>query len=258
MKSAFFLLLGCLLYSNVVAQSVMNQTIKICRQSGQSDTVQVKLIKEHAFGREKARQDSLREFFTGAFFKRMDGSVLKLPTRSYKDRFLKCENCEITNYSVADLFNTGQICLYELDLLAAPTEKKVFLTTTTPKGDTLSRITVLISPKMTFYLKINDSKVKIDDTTPLPDFLPEDELRIVAIAENGESMKIADHDIFSLDVIGGFGVTRGDEVSIRNKNWILSRPQGWYNIKIAFSDKDGNVWETAMHFFKRQPRVVRN
>ena len=239
MKSAFLLLWGWLLYTSVFAQDDLFRTFHVCRQS---DTVHLNLPTMGG--------GLFREFFTGVFFKRVDQSVLKLPTRSYKDRFLKCENCEITNYSV-DILNAGQLCLRGVDLLVEPAEKTVFLTTTSKSGDTLSRLTVLLSPKMTFYLKINDIMVKIDPSIPMPDFRLEDKLSIVARAENGEKMKVVDHFFRPVDsFIEKYSndIPIGDEVQDWMKNKLLPRRR--FALQITFSDDKGNEWETNMQFFK--------
>ncbi|MBO4805176.1 MAG: hypothetical protein J5554_03980 [Paludibacteraceae bacterium] len=242
MKSIFWFFLGWLFCSGVFAQADLYKTFYICRQS---DTVHLEINKTSYW-----KASPLTDFFSGVFFKRVDQSVLKLPTRSYKDRFLKCENCEIVNYSVNRL-NAGQLSLKGLDLLVEPAEKTVFLTTTSKSGDTLSRLTVLLSPKMTFYLKINDIMVKIDPSIPMPDFRMEDKLSIVARAENGEKMKVVDHFFRPVDsFIEKYSndIPIGDEVQDWMKNKLLPRRR--FALQITFSDDKGNEWETNMQFFK--------
>ena len=244
MKSAFLLLWGWLLYTSVFAQEELFRTFKVCRQS---DTVHLNLpIRDIR----SIRVGLFQEFFTGVFFKRVDESVLKLPTQSYKDRFLKCENCEITNYSV-DILNSGRLYLKGLDLLVEPTEKTIFLTTTSQSGDTLSRLTVLLSPKMTFYLKINDKMVKIDPSIPMPDFRPEDKLYIVARAENGEKMKVVDHSIISTNTMWcGRETQIGDEIPDWSKAGLANSRRNCM-LYVTFSDEMGNnEWRTKMQFFK--------
>ncbi|MBR4839911.1 MAG: hypothetical protein IK005_05475 [Paludibacteraceae bacterium] len=233
--------------SGVFAQADLYKTFYICRQS---DTVNLEINKA-SYCYWKA--SPLTDFFSGVFFKRVDQSVLKLPTRSYKDRFLKCENCEIVNYSVNRL-NAGQLSLKGLDLLVEPAEKTVFLTTTSKSGDTLSRLTVLLSPKMTFYLKINDEMVKIDPSVPLPEFRMEDKLSIVARAENGEKMKVVDHFFRPVDAFiekYSNDIPVGGKLADWEKSRILDKTRGnRFAIRITFSDATGNEWETNMQFFK--------
>ena len=243
MKSAFLLLWGWLLYTSVFAQDDLFRTFHVCRQS---DTVHLEINKTSHW-----KDSPLTDFFSGVFFKRVDQSVLKLPTRSYKDRFLKCENCEITNYTV-NFLNAGQLSLKGLDLLVEPAEKTVFLTTTSKSGDTLSRLTVLLSPKMTFYLKINDKMVKIDPSIPMPDFRPEDKLYIVARAENGEKMKVVDHSIISTNTMWcGRETPIGDEIPDWSKAGLANSRRECLMLYVTFSDEMGNnEWRTKMQFFK--------
>lgn len=241
MKSAF-LILGWLFYSSLVAQQpVLYQKFNVCRQS---DTVHLNIPK----------WTPLQDFFSGVFFKRVDESVIKVPTRNYKDRFLKCENCEIANYSV-DLLNGGQVCLKGLDLRVEPTEKMVVLTTTSKSGETLSQVSVLLSPKMTFYLKINESLVKIDGNTPMPDFLIEDEISLVARAESGKMMNVVDHFLIPLDsFIEKYSndTPVGGKLADWEKSRILDKTRGHrFAIRITFSDATGNnEWDVKMPFFK--------
>ena len=243
MKSIFLFFLGWLFCSGVFAQADLYKTFYVCRQS---DTVHLEINKTSHW-----KASPLTDFFSGVFFKRVDQSVLKLPTRSYKDRFLKCENCEITNYTV-NFLNAGQLCLRGVDLLVEPTEKTVFLTTTSQSGDTLSRLTVLLSPKMTFYLKINDKMVKIDPSIPMPDFRPEDKLYIVARAENGEKMKVVDHSIISTNTMWcGRETPIGDEIPDWSKAGLANSRRECLMLYVTFSDEMGNnEWRTKMQFFK--------
>ena len=241
MKSIFLFFLGWLFCSGVFAQEELFRTFHVYRQS---DTVHLNLNR---------RGPILRDFFSGVFFNRVNESVLRIPTTSYKDRFLKCENCEIVNYSVKQQqFNGGRVGLEGLDLWAEPTEEKVYLTTITPKGDTLSRLEVFLSPKVTFYLKINDEMVKIDDTSSMPPFRLEDELSFVVIAENGKRMKVKKHLVYTLSIMTEWRQFPDSEVMPDfEKVWILSTQPRKYLLDITFSDEKGNSWQSMFTpFFK--------
>ena len=113
--------------------------------SSKNDTIHLDLIDHNI---------RFKTFFTGINFKQENNNLLRIPTLKGEDRFLKCEGGNITNFSVFPLDN-GRGYLQGLDIAPHPLVKEVKLTATSPEGEILVELKILIS-RPTFYLKIND------------------------------------------------------------------------------------------------------
>lgn len=212
---------------------------KISRLSTDNDTVHLSFYKEIY----------LQNFFTGLFFKRISDNVLNLPSSDYKDRFLKCENCEISRYSVKKKLS-GCTCLSDLYLVVAPEDREVTLETTSKTGEQLSVIDLSLSPVVTFYIKINDTSFKYHPSFSFPPINEQDRVCFYATAK-GEKIKIVRHCIEFLDGIGGCmrDWVDSNELDMRQKRRIAnaSRPVSFYFL-IKYEDKEGKEWSQILIF----------
>jgi len=194
------------------------------------------------------KRKDISEFFTGLFFKRMDNNVLKLPSTQLKDRFLSCGNHPIVDYYVK-MLSGGRVCLKELRLVVPPTEEKVILTTTDSKGDVLSEIELILSPKVSFYLKINNERLLLDGSlSERPSFAETDEVFFEAVANNGKKMVVEKHLLIDYSVMGYLQFEEGPYLSISEKYLLLSRPDGKFGFRIVYGDGKNNSWEMFVFY----------
>ena len=208
---------------------------KISRLSTDNDTVHLSFHKEIY----------LQNFFTGLFFKRIRDNVLNLPSSDYKDRFLKCENCEISRYSVKKKLS-GCTCLSDLYLVVAPEDREVSLVTTDKTGEQLCVIDISLSPVVTFYIKINDELLKYHPSFRLPPIKEQDHVSFVATAADGERIKIVHHRIgFFGDCILREWVE--NEISNKEKR-LLEVGRDCFHFTIEYEDKRGMRWSQDLFF----------
>ena len=154
-------------------------TMYICRTN--NDTIHVEfekvsIVHKYSFGRQ---------------FKRINDNKLRIKTEGHKNNFLSCEECKITRYSVDQKVDIA--FLTGIDLKTNPTDEMVHLRTTSQDGELISEITIILYPEPTLYLKINDSIVKIDSTVPMPSFNEKDDIRLIAMPEDGRDLKVIEH-----------------------------------------------------------------
>ena len=154
-------------------------TMYICRTN--NDTIHVEfekvsIVHKYSFGRQ---------------FKRINDNKLRIKTEGHKNNFLSCEECKITRYSVDQKVDIA--FLTGIDLKTNPTDEMVHLRTTSQDGELISEITIILYPEPTLYLKINDSIVKIDSTVPMPSFNEKDDIRLIAMTEDGRDLKVIEH-----------------------------------------------------------------
>lgn len=186
--------------------------------------------------------------FYGAFFKRLSENVIKIPTTSYKDRFLRYDGGEIVHYTIEQgrMFS-GYVCMKDLDLLVKPTDKRVTLTVTSKTNELLEKITVIIPPEISLYMKINKELVAIDSTLPIPTFKEEDVVCLVAITDKGEVLTTKECYVTRLDrsMCAKIYKTNGGEFAIDDKVSILNPGRGIY-VGGNFVDKDGVSWSKCV------------
>lgn len=252
MNRVLFLIISFLVSMSVVAQfnetdygresntaaplSRLKTSMTVVRSN--SDTICVNFEK---------RKD-ICEFFTGMFFKRMDNTVLKLPSTRMKDRFLSCGNHPIVDYSVK-MLSGGRVYLKELRLVVPPKEEKVVLTTTDSNGETLSEIELILSPKMTFYVKINNNKCLLDASLlERPSFEETDEISFEAVTINGKKMVVEKHLLIDYSVMGYLPFEVGPYLSLIEKRQLLARPNGKFGFRIVYGDGKNNSWEVYIPF----------
>ena len=209
--------------------------------SSKNDTIHLDLIDHNI---------RFKTFFMGINFKQESDNLLKIPTLKGEDRFLKCEGGDITNFSVFPLDN-GRGYLQSLDIAPHPLVKEVKLTATSPEGELLVEVNLLIS-NPTFYLKINNLFVEIDSISPMPSFKEYDDVSFVVLDERGNKMEVTHRDIKTKGAppIGSKLIEKGGELSIPEKKWILSSPHNPFEIYIQYKNKNGDLWSKWMPFFR--------
>ncbi|MBR0502491.1 MAG: leucine-rich repeat protein [Paludibacteraceae bacterium] len=191
-----------------------------------------------------------KQYLAGTNFKLEDNGILKIPDLKGKDRFMKCEGHNITNFTVSPL-SDNRFYLESVDIATLPTDKEVKLTTTSPEGELLAEVKIHIS-RPTFYLKINDQLVKIDSASVMPSFKEEDNVSFVVFDENGKEMEVTHRDIKTKGAppIGSKLIEKGGELSIPEKKWILSSPHNPFEIYIMYKNEEGKSWQIWIPFFR--------
>ncbi|MBO7607568.1 MAG: leucine-rich repeat protein [Paludibacteraceae bacterium] len=192
----------------------------------------------------------LKRHLAGTNFKLEDNGVLRIPDLKGKDRFMKCEGHNITNFSVSPL-GDNRFNLESIDIATLPTDKEVKLTTTSPEGELLAEVTILIS-RPTFYLKINDQLVKIDSASVMPSFTEEDNVSFAVFDENGKEMEVTHHDIRKVGVpsMGGVLIPPGGELSTNEKHYLLKFSHFPLEIYIMYKNEEGKSWKKGIPFFR--------
>lgn len=184
----------------------------------------------------------------GNFFKRVSENVIKIPSTTYQDRFLRYDGGEILHCTIKQggAFS-GYVCLKDLDLLVKPTDKRVTLTVTSKTNELLEEITVIISPEISLYMKINKELVAIDSSLPIPTFKEDDVVGIVAITDEGEVLKTVECYVTRLDrpMCERVEKTNGGEFAMDDKRSILNPGRGIY-VGGNFVDKDGVSWSKCV------------
>ncbi len=214
---------------------VLELTLPICRQS---DTLHIYL------GRWK-------KYFTGTFFKQLSSDVLNIPGTDYKNRFMKCENCQFVKFDQKMENTNGQIYLNGVDVVLDPSVDKISLTTTSQKGDLLSKIDLVVSPKMKFFLKVNGKMMKLnsklDTTEKRPAFKQEDDLQIVSVTDKGVTLPIRKHELWFYPAIPGWSPfpSMGDRLEDFEKRKLVGSPKEIFRLPVWFSDGKGNSWQTV-------------
>ena len=191
-----------------------------------------------------------KRHLAGTNFKLEDNGVLRIPDLKGKDRFMKCEGHNITNFSVSPL-GDNRFYLESVDIATLPTDKEVKLTTTSPEGELLAEVTILIS-RPTFYLKINDQLVKIDSASVMPSFKEEDNVSFAVFDEKGKEMEVTHHDIRKVGVpsMGGVLIPPGGELSTNEKHYLLRFSHIPLQIYIMYKNEEGKSWQIWIPFFR--------
>lgn len=192
------------------------------------DTIHVKC--GYAFG-----------LLNGVFFKRESENVIKIPSTSYKDRYLKYEGGEIVHCTISqDKRFSGRVGIDDLDLTVKPTDKKVTLTVTSKTGELLGKIDVLITPKISLYMKINKEMIELTPSLPVPVIKMDDVIRLVAITDKGEVLTTRECNVIKLDrpMCEIVQRTNGGELCVDDKDCLINPGRGVY-VGGEFEDKDG-------------------
>ncbi len=242
MKRFLSLITVFILCLNVTAQTgkttegsastnVQKTTLHILRSD--NDTIHVNL--------------SQRYSFSGIMFKRVSDNVLKLPSTKFEDRFLTCEGHNITKYELGWL-NGNRSYLKSLDIAVRPTDQKVYLTATNQNGAPLSQIELILSPKVNFFLQINNDMVGISSSTGWPDFKEEDVVNIVVITENGKKMEVEEHLIVDYGSMGNImkSYTNGSQIKTADIKEIIARPRTNFGLSIVFGNGKGDKWKAYL------------
>ena len=184
------------------------------------------------------------DLLDGVFFKRMSKNEIKIPSTGYKDRYLKYEGGEIVNCTIRqDEIFSGRVYIRDMDLSVKPTDKKVTLTVTSKTGELLGKIDVLITPKISLYMKINKEMIELNSSLPVPVVKMDDVIRIVAITDKGEVLTTKECYVIKLDrpMCGNVPRTNGGELSVDDKEGLINPGRGVY-VGGAFADKDGVIY----------------
>ena len=203
-------------------------TMYICRTN--NDTIHVEfekvsIVHKYSFGRQ---------------FKRINDNKLQIKTEDHKNNFLSCEECKITRYSVDQKVDIA--FLTGIDLKTNPTDEMVHLRTTSQDGELISEITIILYPEPTLYLKINDSIVKIDSTVPMPSFNEKDDIRLIAMTEDGRDLKVTEYWWL-------FEIIKGDQINPK----LLKKMIGIWRLYFRYYDRHLNrMFHSGRPFFNTE------
>ena len=174
------------------------------RDKGSMDTMYICRTNNDTIHVEFEKVSIVHKYSFGCQFKRINDNKLQIKTEDHKNNFLSCEECKITRYSVDQKVDIA--FLTGIDLKTNPTDEMVHLRTTSQDGELISEITIILYPEPTLYLKINDSIVKIDSTVPMPSFNEKDDIRLIAMTEDGRDLKVTEYWWL-------FEIIKGDQIN---------------------------------------------
>ena len=122
------------------------------------------------------------------------------------------------------------------------------MTITDSDNAPLSQIELILSPKVKFFLKINNDMVEISSSTEWPTFKEEDDVSIVVIAENGKKMEVEEHLIVDYGSIGNVmrSYTIGAHLIAFDKKEIITRPSTSFGVSIVFGNGKGDKWRAYL------------
>ena len=222
-------------------------TMYICRTN--NDTIHVEfekvsIVHKYSFGRQ---------------FKRINDNKLQIKTEGHKNNFLSCEECKITRYSVDQKVDIA--FLTGIDLKTNPTDEMVHLRTTSQDGELISEITIILYPEPTLYLKINDSIVKIDSTVPMPSFNEKDDIRLIAMTEDGRDLKVIEHywgymDGHHVRPVSGFDlfeIIKGNQINPKHLKRMIGSGEEKIWFYFRYYDRHLNrVFQSGRPFFNTE------
>ena len=182
--------------------------------------------------------------------KMVSPTVMNIPTRNYKDRFLVCENCQILDFKQTKLHYID-----ELYISVPRTQDRALLTLNSKEGKRLTEFDVLIHPNVNFFLKINEEALLSLDTTStinVSSIQSTDELRFVATTEDGKKIDMIKHSLIPPN-LARWEIrheTSGNLVDYnemqRLLRRVLSSGQTSFLLKSYFLDKEGNEWSRSL------------
>lgn len=185
-------------------------------------------------------EGKLRDFLTGVFFKRLSDNELNLPSRDYKNRYLKCLDCDILHYSVDNL--ASRLSITDLTLGIPPTIKKANLTMKSKEGHLLSELEVWVAPRVNIFLMWKGAQVAVNDANSLSEVGAEDEVRIVAFAENGAALQVTEHYLWSFAEMADYRFLKGDTLSETEKRKLMENRKATKGIRLKLLGEDGAEW----------------
>ncbi|MBR5971858.1 MAG: hypothetical protein IK017_04290 [Paludibacteraceae bacterium] len=194
-----------------------------------------------------SKNNDLYSFTSGILYKRVSDNVLKFSSTQYKGRRLICKDRNITSYKLGWL-DGNRNYLKSIDIAVRPTDQKAYMTITDSDNAPLSQIKLILSPKVKFFLKINNDMVEISSSTEWPTFKEEDDVSIVVIAENGKKMEVEEHLIVDYGSIGNVmrSYTIGAHLIAFDKKEIITRPMTNFGLSIVFGNGKGDKWKAYL------------
>lgn len=254
-----FFVLVSLLCSNVYAQVTLSDMINNSKAEKTDESqIDIKLDGYRLNG------DSVhveiprgsKSFFSGNFFKRLSSNKLNLPSRSYKDRYFECDNCNILNYSVEMLM--GCTCVKDLDLEVPRGIRKSYINVTSKTGESIGVVEIMVRPKVDIYLKVNDDAlVKMEGDANFP-FEVDNRLSIVVLSDEGKVLNVDSHYMRFFDSMGDIILINGAELTQPEKQQIITRNQQnrSFALVVKILDEDGWTWKKTVYVEKGKVSII--